>query len=140
MWQLATPGIAVFLFSAFELRILGSRSRNDVTALPLMFLGFGAAKAALSCSSFSCLIFFFVLGMVTGSPPMIGSGGDGFGGDDLEKGSGFLLREQQEAKGEGSREGAQCSPQWLRSTHGRGLSHRHRWEYLGVRHFRFFRR
>ncbi|KAJ8471090.1 hypothetical protein OPV22_025433 [Ensete ventricosum] len=48
--------------------------------------------------------------MVTGSPPMIGSGGDGFGGDDLEKGSGFLLREQQEAKGEGSREGAQYSP------------------------------
>ncbi|THU61003.1 hypothetical protein C4D60_Mb07t18700 [Musa balbisiana] len=29
--------------------------------------------------------------MVTGNPPMIGSGGDGFGGEDL----GFLLREQK---------------------------------------------
>ncbi|URE17441.1 hypothetical protein MUK42_11276 [Musa troglodytarum] len=58
----------------------------------------------------------------------------------MEKGSGFLLREQQVAKGEGSREEAQYFPQWLRSTHGRGLSHRHErdiWARGRVRHFRF---
>lgn len=40
---------------------------------------------------FHVLSSFCVLGMVTGNPPMIGSGGDGFGGEDL----GFLLREQK---------------------------------------------